>query len=310
MTRIRILYFEGCPNHPPVVNMARRLVAEHDLDVDVEEVEVAPDEVVQRRFLGSPTVQVDGVDIEPAARERTDFAMSCRVFNTPDGVPSEETLLAALGVNAATVAPMTTDRAGFLAIGGSVVTAILSSACCWVPLLLLTFGASAAGASAFFERWRPAFIVVAVTMLALGFYFSYFRRTTCADGCCGERPRRGRRLQRAMLWGSAAVVAAFIFFPNYVGLLLDGSNSTATASTGGLVETDARKYTFDVEGMHCAACAVTLRNELVKLDGVVDAQVDYGNTTARLRATGDGIPARVAEVASRVGYTATPRAGE
>ncbi len=71
--KVTILSFEGCPSHPPVVEMARRVVAEHGLDTSVEEVEVTPDDVVQRRFLGSPTVQVDGVDIEPAARERTAF---------------------------------------------------------------------------------------------------------------------------------------------------------------------------------------------------------------------------------------------
>ncbi len=113
-----------------------------------------------------------------------------------------------------------------------------------------------------------------------------------------------------MLWGSTVVVAAFVAFPNYIGLLLDGSNSTAAASTAGLVEPDALEYVFNVDGMHCAGCAVTLRNELAKLDGVADAQVDYTDRTARIRATDDGIAVRVAEAASRVGFTATPRVEE
>ncbi|MBT8207712.1 MAG: cation transporter [Acidimicrobiia bacterium] len=308
--KISILYFEGCPNHPPVVEMARRVVGEHGLSAGIEEVEVSANDVVHHRFLGSPTVQVDGVDIEPAARERKDFAMSCRVYGTVNGLPPEELLLNALGVISPIATAPTSDRAGFVALGGSVVTAILSSACCWLPLLLLVFGASAAGASAFFERWRPVFIVVAVAMLALGFYFSYFRKTACADGRCAKQPQRSRRLQRTMLWGSAIVVTAFILFPNYVGLLLGGSSSTAAVATAGLLESDAREYVFDVEGMHCEGCAATLRSELVKLDGVVDAQVDYASRTARIRATGDGMVARVADVASRVGYTVTPRSRE
>jgi hypothetical protein len=92
--KISILYFEGCPNHRPVVEMVGRLVNAYGLDVDLEEVEIAPHDVVPRRFLGSPTVQVDGLDIEPAARDRTDFAMSCRVYATPDGLPPEQMLLA------------------------------------------------------------------------------------------------------------------------------------------------------------------------------------------------------------------------
>ncbi len=34
-------------------------------------------------------------------------------------------------------------------------TALLSPACCWLPLLLIAFGASAAGVSGFFETYRP-----------------------------------------------------------------------------------------------------------------------------------------------------------
>lgn len=286
--------------------MAQRVVAEYGLKAEVEEVEVATNEVVRRRFLGSPTVQVGGADIDPAARERTDFAMSCRVYATPDGLPTEAMLLNALGVSAARAATPRMDRAGAVAIGGSVATAVLSSACCWLPLLLLAFGASAAGASAFFERWRVLFVTVAIAMLGLGFYWSYFRKTTCGEGCCNPGPRRSRRIQRSMLWGSAVVVSAFILFPSYVGVLLGGGSSTAGHAAGA----DAREYVFEVEGMHCEGCAVTLRAELMKIDGVLDAQVDYGSRIAHLRAAGGGIESRVGDVALRLGYDATAEPAE
>ena len=57
-------------------------------------------ETAQReRFLGSPTVRVDGADIEPGAGERTDFGLKCRLFATPDGLrgmPADEWVLGAL----------------------------------------------------------------------------------------------------------------------------------------------------------------------------------------------------------------------
>lgn len=301
--RVNILYFNGCPNHFPVVDSVRRIVVEHGLDAEVEEVEVAPDDVERLRFLGSPTVQIDGVDIEPAARDRTDYAMSCRVYDTADGLPSEQMLRAALGLNGSTTEARSGDGAGFAAIGGSLLTAVLSSACCWLPLLLLSFGASAAGASALFERWRPAFIIVAIAGLALGFYFAYLRKSGCAAGCCGTSPRRGRRLQRGLLWGSTVVVTVFIFFPSYVGLFLDGSDNPAAANTARLLNADAREYVFDVEGMHCGGCAATLQNELVKIDGVIDAHVDYTSRTATVHGTGTSLPDRVAEAASRAGFS-------
>ena len=41
-------------------------------------------------FLGSPTVRIDGLDIEPSARQRTAFGMMCRTYEGGGGVPSED----------------------------------------------------------------------------------------------------------------------------------------------------------------------------------------------------------------------------
>jgi hypothetical protein len=44
-------------------------------------VEVHDAEAAQRlRFLGSPSVRVDGRDVEPGAEARTDYDLSCRVY--------------------------------------------------------------------------------------------------------------------------------------------------------------------------------------------------------------------------------------
>ncbi len=305
---VRVLYFRGCPNHGPVVEMARRLVTEHGLDSAVEEVEVFPDDVVARRFLGSPTVQVDGADIDPAARDRTDYAMSCRVYTTPDGLPSEQMLLEALGVKARRSGRAA--ESGLLAAAGSVASAMLSSACCWLPLVLLAFGASAAGASAMLEAWRPAFIALSLVMLGAGFYSAHSPGAACAGECCAERKPRRRRLQRVALWISAVVVAAFIFFPSYIGLLFAGGDSGIALKGGAGDPGAAREYVFDVTGMHCEGCAVSLRNELAKLEGVTAVEVDYAGGSARLRASGGGIEQRVAEAASRAGFAATAHASD
>ena len=58
---------------------------------------------------------------------------------------------------------------------GSVLAAMASSACCWLPLVLMGVGLSAAGVGTFFERYRPYFLVVAVVLLGVWFYFNYFR---------------------------------------------------------------------------------------------------------------------------------------
>ncbi len=88
--RVEILYFDGCPNHGPAPSLVERIAAELGVEPDIELVRVADaDEARRLRFLGSPTVRVDGVDVEPAARKRGDFAFSCRVYRGEHGVSGE-----------------------------------------------------------------------------------------------------------------------------------------------------------------------------------------------------------------------------
>ena len=93
---IEILYFEGCPNLGPTLELAREVVGELGLDTAIREVRVeTPEEATRKRFIGSPSVRVNGKDIEPEARERTDFTLSCRIYSG-GGVPPRELLKAAL----------------------------------------------------------------------------------------------------------------------------------------------------------------------------------------------------------------------
>jgi hypothetical protein len=85
--RVEILYFEGCPNHELARVLVERLARKLAIDPEIELVEVAdPDAAVALRFLGSPTVRVDGVDVEPGAEKRRDFALSCRIYRGERGV--------------------------------------------------------------------------------------------------------------------------------------------------------------------------------------------------------------------------------
>lgn len=85
--RVELLYFEGCPNHLSAQRLVEQVAAELRLAPTIEFVEVADAEAaVALRFLGSPTVRVDGRDVEPGADERREFALSCRVYRTEQGV--------------------------------------------------------------------------------------------------------------------------------------------------------------------------------------------------------------------------------
>jgi len=95
MVNIQVLYFKGCPNHAPTVALVHNVVTQLGLAAELEEIEVTSlEEATRLRFLGSPTVQVNGVDIDPSASSRTDYSVSCRMYNG-SGVPPRAFLVTA-----------------------------------------------------------------------------------------------------------------------------------------------------------------------------------------------------------------------
>ena len=97
---IELLYFDGCPGHEALAARLHALLAQAGVDAPVLERRVESDQAArQERFLGSPTVRIDGVDVEPGATHRVDYGLTCRLYSTPDGLrgtPADEWVLGAL----------------------------------------------------------------------------------------------------------------------------------------------------------------------------------------------------------------------
>ena len=94
--RIDILYFDGCPNHLPTTELVRDVVRTLGVRASIREVEVrGAEEAVRLRFFGSPTVQVNGQDVDPAFRGSVDFSFSCRIYGR-SGSPLRELVEQAL----------------------------------------------------------------------------------------------------------------------------------------------------------------------------------------------------------------------
>jgi copper chaperone CopZ len=273
--KIDVLYFEGCPNHPPAVEFVKKTVMELGIDAEVREVEVKDEEDAKRlRFFGSPTIQVDGVDIEPSARESSDYSFSCRMYDGA-GLPPKEMLIAALSGGGESsggdahdcckTPPPATDsrkesaskRRGLFAAGGAVIAAVV---------------ASAAGVSAAIAPVRPYFLIAAVGLLGAGFYFAYLRKEKCEPGsACEVTNPKVKRITRTALWVATVLVVAFALFPSYAGLFV--GNDTARAVGGGQAEVAQLK--LHIEGMTCQACALHAQKELRTVAGVRSAAVSY-----------------------------------
>ena len=188
-----------------------------------------------------------------------------------------------------------------LASTGSVLSALASSACCWLPLLLMGVGLSAAGIGTFFERYRPIFLIIAAALLGLGFYLNYFRKARCEPGSSCDTPKPGlRKMNRGMLWVSTALVLAFAFFPSYVGHVF-GVRPTAAEPTSASTDT----WTIDIQGMTCAGCEVAVDESLAKVPGVLHVETSYDAGGATITVDSSIPPTRMALAAAvgKAGYS-------
>jgi hypothetical protein len=97
---VELLYFDGCPSYERLRPRLDQLLGEAGVReaLELRRVE-SPEAAEAERFLGSPTVRVDGNDIDPGASERTDYGLKCRLYRSEQGasgVPPEAWIRSAL----------------------------------------------------------------------------------------------------------------------------------------------------------------------------------------------------------------------
>jgi hypothetical protein len=83
---IRLRYFDGCPSWQTARERIRAVLREldaADTPLSLERVE-SPEEAERLRFLGSPTILIDGRDAFPSPGGTVGLA--CRVYETRDGL--------------------------------------------------------------------------------------------------------------------------------------------------------------------------------------------------------------------------------
>ena len=98
--KIELLYVEGCPSYEAMLPRLRELLDDEGVEIEIELRRVESLEAAeQERFLGSPTVRVDGEDVDPGAGERRDFGLKCRLYRSEEGtsgLPPEDWIVDAV----------------------------------------------------------------------------------------------------------------------------------------------------------------------------------------------------------------------
>lgn len=75
-TQVRVFYTNGCPNASQVIDLIERIADDIDIPVVVDRASVtSQEEAVKLRCLGSPTIQINGLDIDPSFRNSVAFVL-------------------------------------------------------------------------------------------------------------------------------------------------------------------------------------------------------------------------------------------
>lgn len=204
---------------------------------------------------------------------------------------------------------------------GAVVAAFLASLCCIGPLLLAALGVGAFGAAGIFESARPFLVTGAVLLLAVAFYWTYFRQNAeCALGevCATKTISRAGRLG---LWIASLAVLGFALMPYVAAPLAAKISERKTANQP--AEQDAcciaqrpsdttpitltagmETATFKVKGMTCVSCETTIKIALERTPGVRRANVSYERGEAVVEYDPhQTTPAELRDAINSTGYT-------
>lgn len=92
---IDVLYFDGCPHSEKTILLTERVASALVPGVTVNRIRIETDQDAKReRFLGSPSIRINGQDIEE--RRSTEYSLACRIYSNGDGCPPQWMVEAAL----------------------------------------------------------------------------------------------------------------------------------------------------------------------------------------------------------------------
>jgi hypothetical protein len=82
---VTFLYYEDCPSHEQALERLRAVMFEEGIQAEINVIKVETEKEAQRlRFIGSPTILINGQDIDPPSIE-AGYALTCRAYRLENG---------------------------------------------------------------------------------------------------------------------------------------------------------------------------------------------------------------------------------
>lgn len=98
--RVEVLYVPGCPHHDLSIRKLKSVLAQEKVASTIVEIEVADRSKAESLgFPGSPTIRINGMDIEPSMTTPVADGLSCRTYVAGErlvGVPPADMIRRAI----------------------------------------------------------------------------------------------------------------------------------------------------------------------------------------------------------------------
>ena len=97
---IELFYFDDCPSWERALENLEEAMRLEGVNIPIQKVLVTSSEDAKtKRFLGSPTIRIDGVDLDGPEADKREFMLGCRIYPEGDqtvGWPSVDAIRRAI----------------------------------------------------------------------------------------------------------------------------------------------------------------------------------------------------------------------
>ncbi len=77
MIQVKVVSLENCEATPPTLSLIKEIAQEMGIPINlIHIIARTPEDANEHRLIGSPTVQINGLDIEPEARRIEQFGLT------------------------------------------------------------------------------------------------------------------------------------------------------------------------------------------------------------------------------------------
>lgn len=94
---IEFLYFKSCPNHEKALDLLQKVMKDEGVQAPVKIIDVTSEEMAKQvRFMGSPSIRINGRDIDGFDSNLSDplnYGRKCRIYQDGgklSGLPPED----------------------------------------------------------------------------------------------------------------------------------------------------------------------------------------------------------------------------